>query len=102
MDLSEYTWVASTWVQEKIKERGITVSEIEEAVCNSEPPYRIEVRAQHKTTPPTRWFIAPTFEDRLLKVYFMLVEEEKLAIIKTAFEPAESEIQEYESYKVTK
>lgn len=98
MNLDEYSWTVSDWVKEKLAERGISLGEVEEAVYNSMPPYLIETRKEHKTRPATRWFISQTANERLLKVAFILYEEQRLAVIKTAYEPEDYEVANYEEY----
>ncbi len=99
MELENYDWVVSDWVREKLaKFHEITMLEIEEAIANSKPPYAIESRAAHRTKPPTFWFIASTMGDRLLKVAFVLDAKQHVARIKTAYDPEQWEIDEYESY----
>lgn len=68
-------------------EHDVSIEEIEEAFFNSSEPYPIDKRPEHKTTPPTQYFIAPTFSGRYLKVVFILRLSEQKMIIKTAFDP---------------
>jgi hypothetical protein len=55
-----------------------------------------DTRLDHKTEPPTLWFIAKTDELRLLKVVFMELNGQYE--IKTAYEPNENEVKIYEKY----
>ena len=44
-----------------------------------------DTRAEHQTEPPTVWFIAPTHQNRLLKIVYVL--NDGVVYLKTAFEP---------------
>jgi len=56
----------------------------------------IDNRQQHKTKPPTRWFIAETDSMRRLKIVFITYPSGD-HVIKSAFEPDEYEEKVYES-----
>ena len=64
---------ASRAVRDKLRDtHDVDWTEVEEAFFTSVPPYLLDVRPQHKTKPPTQYFIAETFDERLLKVCFTL------------------------------
>src|SRR4051812_4188315 len=98
MNLDDFSWVASSWVKEKLAMRNISFEEVEEAAFNASPPYAIENRMGHLTDPLSRWFIAPTVEGRLLKVVFIPYVEKRIVVVKTAYEPDENEVTYYEQY----
>ena len=95
MDLSKYYLVFSNWVLTKLGQHGVTETEVEESFSNARPIYKEETRARHRSRPPTFWFIAPTAEDRLLKVIFIAHHKQRLIHIKSAYEPDEREIEIY-------
>ncbi len=64
--------------------------EIEQCFQNRQGKPLIDDREQHKTNPPTRWFLALTNDNRLLKVVYIWDGEE--IYVKSAFEPNAKEI----------
>jgi hypothetical protein len=67
---------------------------VEQCFENRVGNYVADDREDHRTDPPTLWFIAPTNTDRLLKVAFMFIDG--AVHIKSAFEPYASEIKDYD------
>lgn len=55
----------------------------------------IDTRPQHKTRPPTQWFIAETDGMRRLKIVYITAPSGD-QVIKTAYEPDELEEEMYE------
>jgi hypothetical protein len=53
-------------------------------------------REDHRTTPPTRWFIAETDAGRELKIVF--VREDDVVFLKSAYEPDAEEKRIYNKY----
>lgn len=53
-----------------------------------------DTREEHRTDPPTLWFIAETDHGRLLKVIF--IQQRGAQVIKSAYPPNEREIAIYE------
>ena len=47
----------------------------------------IDDRAENRTFPPTRWFLAETDSGRKLKVVFLFDKKFKQFVLKTAYEP---------------
>jgi uncharacterized DUF497 family protein len=71
-------------VSQKLRQKhGISVREVEECFYNRTHSLLIDVREEHKTDPPTQWFIAETDLGKMLKVCFVMNERE--ITIKTAF-----------------
>jgi uncharacterized DUF497 family protein len=68
-----------------LEKHNITTKEVVECFANSEGIYLIDETEDHKTDPPTFWFMAPTNHNRMLKVCF--VRRGVDVDIKTAFEP---------------
>ena len=84
-------------VAKKLKEKhGVTETEICEAFMNRQGKSLEDSRLQHKTVPPTLWFIAPTNHNRKLKIVYVL--DGGSVEIKSAFEPNEEEKRIYARY----
>jgi uncharacterized DUF497 family protein len=82
-------------VLEKLKEKhNVTVREIEQCFENRVGNYLEDDREEHKTNPPTLWFVAPTNYERVLKVVFIFVDGN--IHIKSAFEPRKVVVELYE------
>lgn len=78
-------------VREKLanKTPPVTESEIIQCFANRDRGDLLDVRAEHRTNPITRWFIAETDFGRKLKIAYMPTTE---AIeIKSAYDPNEQE-----------
>lgn len=67
------------------------MDEVEQAFCNIEYGFLEDTREDHKTDPPTYWFVAETFKARILKVIFIRERDGKIWI-KSAYD-ATPEIQ---------
>jgi hypothetical protein len=82
---------ASPAVREKIRDlHDVEWTEVEEAFFTSAPPYPFDKRPRHKTKPPTQYFIAETFDERLLKVCFTVKDD--TIWVKSAFDPEEDDV----------
>ena len=92
MQLEDYAVEVSTWVVEKLALRGISLLEVEEAICNFSGKVKEQKKPPHKTIPPTYYIISETFDGKILKIAFILNEEMKVMAIKTAHEPSEEEL----------
>ena len=55
-------------------------------------------RAEHKTNPPTKWFIAETDVGVKLKIVYMREADSNTVIIKTAYQPNCEEIRIYNKF----
>lgn len=80
-----------------INKHDVTREEVEECFMNRTKGLLEDTREQHKTQPPTLWFIAETDQERLLKVVFIELENGTYEI-KTAYEPNKDEVKIYEKY----
>ena len=93
----------SSKVRSKLHDKHrVSEEEIIQCFCSREKGYLLDEREGHKTTPPTRWFIAETDYGRLLKVACVFEEtqnengERNIQIhIKSAYEPNDIEISIY-------
>lgn len=83
-------------VIKKLFEKHMVVpSEIEECFYNRSKGLLEDTREQHKTNPPTMWFIAETDDGRLLKVVF-IEHQNQTYEVKTVYEPNDNEVRIYE------
>jgi hypothetical protein len=91
--------VATDAVTAKIsREHGVSIVEVEEALFNhGGGPVLVDDREVNRTRPATVWFIAETFDGRLLKVVVIPLRAEGVLVLRTAYEPDEAEIAIYEA-----
>lgn len=86
-------------VTEKLRDKHkVTLKEIAECFENRQGRDLFDTRAEHQTDPKTRWFLACTNHNRLLKVVFVPDVLDKSVDIKTAYEPNDAEIRIYKKY----
>lgn len=78
------------------KEPPVSRREVEQCFDNRSGGLLIDTREDHKTNPPTQWFIAKTNANRELKIVFMQKGDQIL--VKTAYEPNVDERFIYEKY----
>jgi hypothetical protein len=78
------------------KQPPVTQAEIEQCFANRSGSYLLDVREEHASDPPTRWFIAETYYGRKLKVAFIQRGED--VIIRTAYDPNSEEMRIYSKY----
>ena len=83
--------VISPNVRDKIANKNppVTESEILECFANRSGKYLYDTREEHKSDPPTRWFISETDKGRNLKIVF--IQKNKDVIIRTAYKPNRDE-----------
>jgi uncharacterized DUF497 family protein len=75
---------------------GVSEVEVKQCFENWEGKLLEDDREDHKTDPPTQWFIAETNKQRLLKVLFIL--KDGVIHLKTAYEPNQIEIHIYSQH----
>ena len=78
------------------KNPPVTREEIEECFANRSGTYLEDTREQHKTDPPTKWFIAETYYGRKLKIAF--IQKGANTIIRTAYDPNKNELRIFNKY----
>lgn len=84
-------------VSTKLRDKhDVSRREVEQCFENIEGPLLIDDREDHKSDPPTLWFISRTNKNRLLKVVY--IQRGKMVHLRTAYEPNEAEILIYQSY----
>ena len=84
-------------VERKLQEKhNVVRSEVEQCFYNRAGRLLIDSREDHKTTPPTLWFLAPTNKGRMLKIVYIQVDTR--IHLRSAFEPNEAEEHIYRKY----
>jgi len=89
--------ISKTVTKKLYEKHNVTKEEVEECFYNRIKGLLEDIREQHKTNPPTMWFIAETNEGRFLKIVFIELPNETYEI-KTAYEPNEDEVRIYEKH----
>jgi len=98
MDILPYSFKVSKRIAEKLnKKHKVTISEVWECFLNRTQGLLGDTRLDHRTEPPTLWFIAETDDERLLKIVFIELTDGTYEI-KTAYEPNNNEVTIYERY----
>ena len=75
---------------------GVELVEVRQCFHNKNGKLLFDNRALTKTDPPTLWFIAMTNKKRPLKIVYILKNSQ--TILKTAYEPNETELAIYARY----
>jgi hypothetical protein len=90
--------IISPQIEEKLSKKNppVTRREVEQCFENLSGGLLTDEREQHKTDPPTLWFIAKTNANRELKIAY--VEEAGLIYLKSAFDPNDDERRIYLKY----
>ncbi len=83
--------------QKLLKKHGVNRGEIIECFASRERGFLEDSREDHKTDPPTKWFIGETDYGRKLKVVFIQVDNQDIHI-KTAYMANTDEIHIYSTY----
>lgn len=78
------------------QKHGVSLEEVQQCFANREGNLLEDIREEHKTDPPTQWFIAETDYGRRLKVAFMFKDGD--IIVKTAYEPNQTEERIYRKF----
>jgi len=81
------------------KKPPVTRQEIEQCFANRTGTYLEDTREQHKSDPPTQWFIAETYYGRKLKIAF--IQKGAETIIRTAYDPNNEELRIYSKYSTS-
>ena len=82
----------------KLKSKhNVSVDEVFECFLNRTKGLLEDTRVNHKTNPPTLWFIAETDRARRLKIVFIQIVNGEYEV-KTVYEPNDVEIKIYEQY----
>jgi len=87
--------IISPETKEKLKiKHSVSPRHVEQCFENREGMFLIDDREDHRTDPPSMWFIAQDNEGRTLKVVFIF--EHGNIYIKTAYSPSPEVISLYE------
>ncbi len=88
----------SNRVSEKLasKVHPVTLEEIEQCFANRTSQYLKDNREQHRSDPPTLWFISETDYGRKLKVVF--INKQGILEIRSAYDPNQTEFKIYSKY----
>lgn len=88
----------STKVKQKLAEKhSVQIEEVEQCFCNREKGCLIDTREDHKTDPPTQWFIAENDYGKKLKVVFIQEKNGSISL-KSAFIPNSQELAIYKRH----
>jgi hypothetical protein len=74
----------------------VTIREVEQCFENRVGGLLTDTREDHKTDPPTMWFLAETNAQRLLKVVY--VQKRGFVYLKTAYDPNAEEKRIYQKF----
>ena len=96
-----YQLVFAPSIVDKLLEKipPVSVGEVEEAFLQWDGYWVLDNREDHKTIPPTYWFLSETFDGRLLKIVIKPVPNTDYAYVRTAYDAYEEEIKIYEQKK---
>ncbi len=96
---SELEFVFSEKISSKLSDESHDVSEQEviEAFFNNDGGSLIDDREEHKTNPPTYWFVSETNKGRILKVCYVF-DGDHTVYVKTAYEAKPNIIRIYRKY----
>ncbi len=88
--------VVSDTIRAKLAgEHDVGVPEVHQCFSNRTGKLLFDLREQHATDPPTRWFIAPTNKGRLLKVCYV---PDGDYFLRTCYEPNVEELAIYRTH----
>ncbi|AWB56085.1 ADP-ribosyl-(dinitrogen reductase) hydrolase [Pasteurella multocida] len=88
--------IISDKIVDKLKKKhSVSINEIYECISNIDGKLIEDTAEEHKTIPPSFWFISETNRGRKLKV--VIVPVGNILYLKTAFDAKSKHIQLYES-----
>lgn len=91
--------VISDKIRQKLAQKhGVNEEEIRQCFASREKGFLEDTREDHKTNPPSKWFVAQTDFGRVLKVVFMYFPDTGEVHVKTAYEANQKEIEIYEKF----
>lgn len=74
----------------------VSPKDVSECFENRTGSFLEDDREDHRTDPPTRWFIARNHHNRLLKVCFVV--RDRVIFLRTCYPPNAAEIAIYQAY----
>ena len=91
--------VISSKILQKLEDKhSVTDDEIDQCFSNRNGSYLSDTREDHKSDPPTLWFISETDYGRRLKVVFIFKNGD--VNLRTAYEPNKAEIRIYNKFAI--
>ncbi len=85
-------------IEKKLLEiHGVDQFDILQCFGNQTSSTLIDDREDHKTDPPTQWFISENDTGRVLKIVFIQLSKIDI-VIKSAYEPDANEVRIYKKY----
>lgn len=78
------------------QKHGVNAEEITQCFATCEGRFLEDPREEHRTDPPTLWFVSETYYGRMLKVVF--IKKDGDIFIKSAFPPNDEEKRIYLKY----
>ena len=88
--------IVSAQIRSKLDTKhSVTVREVEQCFYNREGEYFEDVIEEHRTDPPSWWFIAPTNQGRELKIIF--VAKDGNIYLKSAYDASAGALALYEA-----
>lgn len=89
--------ISDTVLKKLDEKHGVCRREVEQCFENLDGPLLIDDREDHRSDPPTLWFLARTNRNRLLKVVY--IQRGSKVNLRTCYEPNDVEIAIYEQMK---
>lgn len=91
--------IISSAIRQKLlkKQPPVTEDDVMQCFSNRDGRFLEDDREEHRTDPPTKWFISETDYGVKLKVIFIF-RQEKGVFIRSAYSPNSDEIRIYEKY----
>lgn len=90
-------FIVSKSIEQKLASKHeLTIAEVRQAFVNRVGGFLEDPREQHRTDPPSQWFIGITNHGRAIKVVF--VQRDGKIFLKTAYDASETEIRIYERH----
>ena len=90
--------ISSSVSKKLLQKHGVSKYEVIQCFASRDRAFLEDTREDHKTDPPTKWFIAETDYGKKLKVVFMQSTDGKDIHIKTAYWANAKEKRIYEKY----
>lgn len=88
--------VSKSTEQKLTSKHGLSIAEVRQAFVNREGGFLEDTREQHRTDPPTQWFVGVTNDGRTIKVVF--VQKDGKIVLKTSYDANPTEIRIYERH----
>ena len=90
--------ISSSIRSKLLQKHSVSEEEIVQCFASRERSFLEDTREEHRTDPPTKWFIAETDYGKKLKVVFVQARKGNDIYIKTAYIANDEEKRIYEKY----